>query len=295
MPSRATCAALIALACACAAAPTIATAAAMYFVDYDSELVPGGGVRDRFSLHRANLDGSGRTEILHDMGPQPQYASMAVYDGRVYWRDFFGVTRAATTDGTPLGITEPPNAQVGAALFDRAIDSAGVHTYFPGDDDTGHKSGILRGDFEYENPVTLVPTRQFSPNLSIALDEPAGKIYWAGAWGGGATGLVQRANLADGSGVDTLLEGFAQDDFPVDLALDPAGGKLYIGNDSLFKIQRANLDGSGLEDLVTDTYVFALAIDPTVPEPGVVGLVLAGVVLRRPLRAGAGTCSTGRR
>jgi PEP-CTERM motif len=268
-------------ALACAAAP--AHAAKLYFVDYDTEPLPGGGITDRFSLHRVNLDGSQPDEVLHDMGPQPAYASMAVHDGVVYWRDLFNATRAATTAGVLLGPTSPPNAQVGAALLDQALDSAGVHTYFPARAESGQFDRILRGDFEFENPVTFVNTREFEPNVSIALDEPAGKIYWAGAWGGGATGLVQRANLADGSNVETLLEGFAQDDFPVDLALDPPGGKMYIGNDSLFKIQRANLDGSGLEDVVTDTYVFALAIDP-VPEPGavaVVGISVAGLLRRR--------------
>jgi hypothetical protein len=261
---------IMAVVCVCASAPAVARAAAIYFVDYTFESDPFGGGRDRFSLHRANLDGSGRDEIVHDMGPQPQYASMAVFDGRVYWRDFFDVVRAATTDGVVVSPAEAPNAEVGAALFDRAIDAAGVHTYFTGRDaETGGLSGIFRGDFEYENPTMLVPTRGFKPNLSIALDEAGGKIYWAGAWGGGATGLVQRANLADGSAVQTLLEGFTEDDFPLDLALDPAGGKLYVANDSLHKIQRANLDGSGLEDIVTDVTPFAVAIEQTVPEPAV--------------------------
>src|SRR5437762_430785 len=63
---------------------------------------------------------------------------------------------------------------------------------------------------------------------------------------------------------------------------------MYIGNNSRFKIQRANLDRSGLEDIVTDAYVFAMAQDPTpVPEPGaVVGIfaVAAAAVDRREIR-----------
>ena len=131
--------------------------------------------------------------------------------------------------------------------------------------------------------MVLVPTREFSPNVSIVLDEANGHIYWAGAWGGGDTGLIQRANLADGSDARTLVEGFAMDDFTVDLALDVAGGKMYWGNHSRFKIQRANLDGSGVEDVVTDTYVFGMTVDPRpVPEPaGGVVLLAAGSLLAR--------------
>jgi hypothetical protein len=273
--------ALTALIVACGACASACRAAAIYFVDYNFESTPGGGGRDRFSLHRANLDGTGRVEIVHDMGPQPQYASMAVFEGVVYWRDFFNLSRAATTGGTLLGPTEPPNGQVAAAIYDRAIDSAGVHTYFPGrDEGTAAVRDILRGDFEYENPVTLVPTRDFSPNVSIAVDEAGAKIYWAGAWGGDATGLVQRANLADGSEVQTLLEGFAEDDFPLDLALDPAAGKLYLANDSLHKIQRANLDGSDLEDLISGVSPFAMAIERTVPESSCLFLLLAPILAR---------------
>ena len=286
-------AALIALVVACGPLASTSRAAAIYFVDYNFESTPGGGGRDRFSLHRANLDGTGRVEVVHDMGPQPQYASMAVFEGVVYWRDFFNVSRAATTGGTLLGPTDPPNDYVAAAIYDRAIDTARVHTYFPGrDEERGVVRDILRGDFEYENPVTLVPTRDFSPNVSIAIDEAGGKIYWAGAWGGDATGLVQRANLADGSGVQTLLEGFAEDDFPLDLALDPAGGKLYLANDSLHKIQRANLDGSGLEDLISDVAPFAVAIEQTVPEPGCLILLLAPLLARR---TALGKCTSRRR
>jgi hypothetical protein len=266
-------------------APRGARASTIYFADYNFESTPEGS-RERFSLQRVNADGTGRGEVVHDIGPQPAYASMAVHDGVVYWRDYFNVIRAATTGGNLLGPTAPPNAQVGAALLDQAIDAAGVHTYFPGPGPSGGIGRILRGDFEFENATTLLETRFFLPNLSIALDEGAGKIYWAGAWSGGATGLVQRADLADGSNVETLLEGFAEDDYTLDLALDPAAGKLYIGNSSLRKIQRANLDGSGLEDVVADTYVFAMAVDPT-PEPAATGVIMAAAAWRLLRRARA--------
>ena len=39
--------------------------------------------------------------------------------------------------------------------------------------------------------------------------------------------------------------------FPAEIAVDPAGGKIYWTNPGADKVQRADLDGSNLEDLVT--------------------------------------------
>ena len=266
-----------------------APASKLYFLTYEFTTSPTGS-SERFSLNRANLDGSGREEVLHDMGGQPDYASLVVYDGVVYWNTLGGgQTRAATTGGTSLGAVSPPNAWVSAALRDDVLDAAGEHVYFAGADPFGGASDVLRGDFEYEDAETLVETRHFSPNLSIALDESRGKVYWAGSWGGGPTGLLQRADLTDGGAVETLLEGFAEDDYTIDLAIDPAGGKLYWANNSFRKIQRANLDGTGLEDVLSDVWASSVALDLTpVPEPGsavaFAGVfALAGaVLLRRP-------------
>jgi hypothetical protein len=248
-----------------------ALAQGIYFVDYDYE-----NSRDRFSLHRTDLDGGNRREVLHDMGLQPNYASLEIVGDRIYWINFNNQAMAATLDGALLGAIGAPDNQVYARLADTPINAAGTNTYFPGRLKTGQLGNILRGDFEYENPTVFVPTREFSPNVSIVLDEPSGHIYWAGAWGGGETGIIQRANLADGSDVRTLLEGFAQDDFTVDLALDVGRGKMYWANSSLFKIQRANLDGSNVEDVVTDTYAFSIALDlRPVPEPRACLLMMA--------------------
>ena len=254
-------------------APADAPAAKIYFIDFDY------GARRLFSLQRVNPDGTGRETVVPDIGTQPWNNSLTVYGDRVYWRNFDNEIRAATTGGVPLGPVPAPNAHVAAALYDRVLDSSGVYTYF-GQYDTG---AIVRTR-DGESPETLVAARQFSPPASVALDETAGKIYWAGSWNDRPSGLVQRADLADGSNVETLLEAFTADDYHVDLALDPANGKLYLGNTGLDKIQRANLDGTGLEDIVTGTDVWAIAIDPAaVPEPGMVGALglYAGWVLMR--------------
>ena len=85
-------------------------------------------------------------------------------------------------------------------------------------------------------------------SVSSATRTAQGKLYWTNRKGS-LQYAVQRANL-DGSRLETLFDD--RDLYPVDLAVDPTGGKLYwtAGNDDLRAIQRANLDGSQVETLV---------------------------------------------
>ena len=83
----------------------------------------------------------------------------------------------------------------------------------------------------------------------IALDAAGSKMYWAD-WG--FPSGIRCANL-DGSDVQTLVN---IDDHPSGIALDVAEGKVYwgvgtIAEDDQGKIQRANLDGTNVETLVS--------------------------------------------
>ena len=76
-------------------------------------------------------------------------------------------------------------------------------------------------------------------------------------WTDSRTDKIQRANL-DGSDVQKTVESqYNQYVSPIGIALDMAGGKMYwtynsrTSAHSADKIQRANLDGSNVEDLVT--------------------------------------------
>ena len=94
-------------------------------------------------------------------------------------------------------------------------------------------------------------TKRFSFPSGLALDVAGGKMYFTVADG------IQRANL-DGSGVEDLVAKQLSSG-PNELALDVAGSKMYwtdvgfLNNEGsrVAKIQRANLDGSAVEDLVT--------------------------------------------
>lgn len=90
-------------------------------------------------------------------------------------------------------------------------------------------------------------------------------VYWidqASAYGAS----IHRAD-ADGTDADVLVTtSMAGLDMPASLAIDPQRGKLYWTDLNADKIQRSNLDGSSVEDVLTAAdgidAPYGLAIDP---------------------------------
>ena len=90
----------------------------------------------------------------------------------------------------------------------------------------------------------LLPSVQNA--TSLAVDMINGKLYWTEKTGE-RTGRIRRANL-DGSNVQLVKDLTSA---PLYLAVDTAGGKLYLIN-AWNKIQRMNLNGSGFQpNLIT--------------------------------------------
>lgn len=83
--------------------------------------------------------------------------------------------------------------------------------------------------------------------FGIAIDVSAKIMYWTDA-GSDSTndGKIQRANT-DGSNVEELVTQGLGD--PYSIALDPIAGKMYWTDPALHRIQRANLNGSSVENI----------------------------------------------
>ena len=118
--------------------------------------------------------------------------------------------------------------------------------------DTG-TSKIQRADLSGSGIEDLVTTGVILP-IDIALDTAGGKMYWTEA--SPADFNISRAEL-DGSNVEPLITGL---DSPSGIALDVSSGKMYWTDTGTSKIQRANLDGSELEDLVTTGVILPIRI-----------------------------------
>ena len=113
---------------------------------------------------------------------------------------------------------------------------------------------IQRANLDGSNIEDIVTQGLSSPS-GIALDVAGGKMYWTDF----RTAKIQRANL-DGSSIQDLVKlqyswsgdpGGIWFGGPVGIALDVEGGKMYWTDSGTDKIQRANLDGSNIEDIVT--------------------------------------------
>ena len=126
-----------------------------------------------------------------------------------------------------------------------ALDMAGGKMYWT---DWGFPNAIYHANLDGSNVQALV-TGLSNPPWGIALDAAAGKMYWTISSIGGNDGEIRCANL-DGSNVQTLVTGLY---WPRHITLDVAGGKMYwtIAGSGASAIQRADLNGANVEDLVT--------------------------------------------
>ena len=241
---------------------------------------------DRFSLHRANLDGTQAVELNRSVRPEP-WLGMTVYDGKLLWGSDVGTMHAATIAGEELGPwNQPLPPGVRAEALGMAYDAATGATFRTVSSPTGDQN-VERVEATGD-VTTLISTEVFPANLALAIDPVNRKLYFGGYADG--RGVIRRANL-DGTGVEDVIADLALDPQPFDLALDPLGGRMYWTVDltgRLGKIQRANLDGSGVQDVVSVFSPGRLALDVVVPEPaaGVVPSLLAVALLRRRQRRG---------
>ena len=114
------------------------------------------------------------------------------------------------------------------------------------------ENGLQRGNFDGSDSVDIY-TGGFV--TGVALDRTGGKVYWS------TTDTIKRANR-DGGDTEEIVVGLSES---YDIAVDTTGGKIYWSDLGSAKIQRANLDGTGVEDLVTglDGRPFGVALDVT--------------------------------
>ncbi len=203
-------------------------------------------------IQRANLDGSDIEDLVTEGLDNPEDIALDVLAGKMYWADS-GTKKIqrANLDGSDIedlvtkGLESPQ---------DIALDLASGKMYWT--NFNPHK--IQRANLDGSNIEDLVTEAQglYYPE-TIALHVAAGKMYWAN-W---VAGRIKRANL-DGSNIEYLItrserlagesDATYGDVTPNDLALDLSAFKMYWTDFGTGKIHRANLDGSNIEDLVTE-------------------------------------------
>ena len=221
---------------------------------------------------RANLDGSDVKLLVTPPSLNPRYIALDIAGGKVYWTDI-GSIRRANLDGSNVenslvhGLPGPSGIALNL-MAGKIYWTAGV------------TNKIQRSNLDGSNIEDIVTGLGDPRGLAININ--AGKIYWTDT----LTDKIQRANL-DGSELEDLVSGQS---FPQGIALDVPRGRMYwaqgnwiwsakldgtdanpefqfsgaIGialdlkdrkiywtNNNDNKIQRANFDGTLIEDLVT--------------------------------------------
>ncbi len=122
---------------------------------------------------------------------------------------------------------------IGAVPADEAEATGPAKMYWTGG------GSIWRANLDGSGAEEVVPGVS---GWDIALDVGAGEAYLTG----GAS--IRRVNL-DGGTVEDVVTGLDDTWY---IALDVAGGKMYWTEPFAAKIQRANLDGSGVQELILD-------------------------------------------
>lgn len=220
---------------------------------------------------RTDLDGSNAEAVVTGLN-EPSDITVDPTGGKIYWTDS-NLIRRANLDGTGVETV----ISTSGAKRGLAVDSAADRLYWG----NTNSQKIRRATLSGANPQDLVVGLDFPAD--IELDPAGGKMYWSEQ----NARTISRANL-DGTGVEVLhtngswgleLDLFDQriywansvqsTIFSSDLdgsnmtivrltvgsdvtgmSIDPVVGKLYWVGTGPSRLQRMNLDGTGLETVV---------------------------------------------
>lgn len=245
-------------------------------------------------IMRADLDGSNAETVLSimelvddvsvpfwDILPPYQDIALDLSKGKMYWAGGSGIGRANLDGSNVETILErwfklrgPESIALDVAAgkmywteWGQAERTRGYMRSGPNDDSIGNPTyGIHRANLDGSNIETLAifpdapePTdgklRWNVPEpTSITLDVADSKLYWTDS-----SHAIYRANL-DGSNAEPFFTGGEN---PWGIALDIPGNKIYWTEHEAQKVQRADLDGTNVEVLLTSqsTIPVGLALD----------------------------------
>ncbi len=171
---------------------------------------------DNHKVNRANLNGSSPETLVSSISGRPIGIALDISSGKVYW----------TVSGPGTG-----------------------------------KGSVQRANLDGSNVENLA--NAIEPN-GIAMDLPREKMYWIN--GGRVVGgyffddaHIMRANLNGTNAREIINKGTGFKGLMADVAIDTTAQKIYwtesvssIWESGNEKIRRANLDGSNIEDLITE-------------------------------------------
>ena len=183
----------------------------------------------RGTINSANLDGTGVTELTSILSV-PMGIAVDATGSKLYWTNTRGRIQSANLDGS--GIQNVVQDLSGPT--DIVVSNGFIYW-------TEGRNSVRRVSMSGQKIV-----QDIAANLGTVggLAVGGGKVYWTEMTAAGG-GTINSAN-ADGTGATELASILAT---PMGIAIDTAGSKVYWTN-ARGRIQRANLNGSGIQNVV---------------------------------------------
>ena len=213
------------------------------------KLVSGVGLNfsafETSSIEQANLDGTGLETLV--AAPEivlctPNGIAIDQVASKVYWAEPQRGIGRANLDGTNFEMVNTTTIAKDVAVDPRNGKIYWTHVQ-------AANSHIFKADGDGSNVEQFRPFPNFDKDpRTITLDFVNDKVYWTDPTEntGGAIGAVHRMNL-DGSMPETPFVAFK----PLSIAVDPAAGKIYFGDNNLSvsTLLRADFDGTNIISL----------------------------------------------
>ena len=202
------------------------------------------------TVGRTTLDGGASQSI--SSANTPIGVALDPAGGKVYWADSASnQIRRRNLDGT--GVVDVVLSGI-AIPVGVAIDRSAGKIYWT---ESSPPYRVRRANLDGTGIEDLAEgaTLGFQNPYGIAVDPDLGKVYWTSRGSGAA---IWRADL-DGANPESVVGGLSN---PLDVKIDGSGGKLYWTDNNTNTIQRANLDGTDVEELASGFTTFGIALDP---------------------------------
>jgi hypothetical protein len=221
---------------------------------------PGDGRVDS-EVWRAELDGS-EVELFWST-PDP-FVTLAVdsVGGHLYVGVSDGVRRLRLDNGEVTVLFR--GTGISKLVID--VDRATLLWIAPAPVKPGRYAppSIWRWELLAEDAELIFRPRTLTGDLGLALDPTEGKVYWAAVDYGDCRWVerIQRGNY-DGSGVEVVFCGGPKlDDWPTEIAIDPASGTIFWQNSEITPVFAFNIDSATNEEVFRVGSLESMTVGP---------------------------------
>ena len=185
-------------------------------------------------IRRANLNGT-NVQLVRELTSVPRGIAVDASRGKLYIINSQGRVQRLNLDGTNFEANLVGNLRSPNGI---AVDAGRGKVYWT--EDLGNKTGRIRRANLNGTNVQLIRKVTGVPR-DIAIDASRGKLYVTHSWG-----KIHRLDL---NGENHQSKFISELDSPQGIAVDAAGGRIYWA--ARGKIQRANINGGNIQDVVT--------------------------------------------